>query len=205
MLKKMMKHRINELEVLLVIFIIFVCIGSLYGSLSASKNMENYSLIFDFFNNKMIEGNIIRTDLFEFLLLSRLKLLAAIWIIGFILYALYIDCFAVGFFGFNFGLILSATLLYKGIYGFVFVIILILPQSLIYVPVVIYLIRKNLNFSKSLYGSRKNQKLVKMNGQLLFEYFLVFIISGAFMIIGVISEAYVNIDLINWYLLLNSF
>lgn len=205
MLKKMMKRRINESEVLLILFITFVCVGSLYGSLSASKNMEHYSLIFDFFNNKIAEGNIIRTELFEFILFSRLKLLAAIWIVGFILYALYIDYLAVSFFGFNFGLILSATLLYKGIYGFIFVIILILPQCLIYVPVFIYLIMKNLSFSKSLYSNRKNNKLVRMNGQLLFEYFLVFIISGAFLIIGVILEAYVNIDLIHWYLSLNTF
>lgn len=205
MLKKISLIKLNERQLQLMLFILFICIGSLYANLVISKNMEDYELIYNFFYNKMTNPTIIKTSLFEFLLFSRFKIIIGIWIVGFILFANYIDYLICCFFGFDFGLIFSAALMYNGFESFGLMLILICPQAIIYVPIFIYLIRKNIEFSKALYKNRKLTKSLKINGQLLIEYFLVLIICCVFTLIGITLEAYVNPDLIQWYISIKSF
>lgn len=204
MLKKMI-HNFSEVQIQLFFFIGFICIGALYANLNVVKHMDDYNLIFDFFNNKMSSPTIIKTDLFEFLLISRMKVLLGLWIVGFVLFASYIDYIVSGFFGFNFGLIFSSALIYNGFNSFGLVIILLLPQGIIYAPIFVFLTSKNINYSKALYRNRKTSKSFKMNGQLLFEYFLVLVICSVFTLIGITLEAYVNPDLIKWYISIKSF
>lgn len=204
MLKKIFNYKFSESQLQLIFFIAFICLGAIYANLVVSKSMDDYSLIYDFFGNRIKEQSIVKTDLFEYLLLSRIKLLVALWVIGFILFAFYIDLSITCFFGFNFGLILSSSLLYNGFIGYGLIITLFFPHALIYVPVYIYLIIKNTEFSKALYRNRKTSKSFKINSQLLFEYFLALIISGVFVIIGVTFESYINPDIIKWYMSITS-
>lgn len=205
MLKKISHIKFNESQAQLLLFIVFICIGTLYANLIVSKNMEDYRLIYNFFYNKMSSPTIIKTALFEFLLFSRFKIIIGLWIIGFILFANYIDYLICGFFGFAFGLIFSTALIYNGFKSFGLMLILICPQVIIYVPIFIYLTAKNKEFSKALYKNRKLTKSLRLNGQLLFEYFLVLIICSVFTLIGITLEAYVNPDLIKWYISIKSF
>lgn len=200
MLKKILRIKLTENQLQLIFFVIFICIGALYANLSISKHMDDYRLIFDFFGNRIQDQSIVKTDLFQYLLLSRLKILIILWIVGFILFAFYIDLSITSFFGFNVGLILSSALIYNGFSSYGLILLLFFPQGLFYVPIYIYLTTKNINFSKALYRNRKTTKSFKMNGQLLLEYFLVLAICGVFMLIGITFEAYVNPDLIKWYI-----
>ncbi|PKM95767.1 MAG: hypothetical protein CVU84_02915 [Firmicutes bacterium HGW-Firmicutes-1] len=205
MLKKIKINKFTEVQIQLFFFMVFICIGALYANLNVSKHMDDYNLIFDFFNNKMASPIIVKTDLFEFLLVSRMKILLGLWIIGFVLFASYIDYIISGFFGFNFGLILSSALIYNGFNSFNLIIVLLLPQCIIYAPIFIYITSKNVEFSKALYRNRKTSKSLKLSGQLLFEYFLVLVICSVFTLIGITLEAYVNPDLIKWYISIKSF
>ncbi|MBC7961127.1 MAG: stage II sporulation protein M [Vallitaleaceae bacterium] len=198
MLKKIGKIRFTQIQLQLIFFILFICIGSIYANLTASRHQDDYKMIFDFFGNRIHDEVIIKTDLFQFLLLSRFKLLIGLWIAGFILFVFYIDLGILSFFGFNFGLIMSSALIYNGFKSYVLILALCLPHGLLYVPICCYLVIKNISFSKALYRNRKITKSFKINGQLLLEYFLVGVICGVFMLIGVTLEAYVNPDLIKW-------
>lgn len=200
MLKRILKVKLTESQLQLIFFMIFICIGALYVNLTINKHMEDYRLIFDFFGNRIQDQTIVKTDLFEYLLMSRVKILIGLWIVGFILFSFYIDLAVTSFFGFNLGLILSSALIYNGFSGYGLILILFLPHGLFYVPIYIYLIIKNINFSRALYRNRKTTKAFKINGQLLLEYFLVLAICGVFMLIGITIEAYVNPDLIKWYI-----
>ncbi len=200
MLKRIFKFELDQTQLQLIFFILFIGIGALYANLSINKHMEDYRLIFDFFGNRIEAQTIVKTDLFQYLLFSRLKILIGLWIIGFILFAFYIDLSLTSFLGFNFGLILSSALIYNGFRGYGLIILLFFPHGLFYVPIYVYLVAKNMNFSMALYRNRKTSKSFKMNGQLLLEYFLVLAICGVFMLIGITFEAYVNPDLIKWYI-----
>lgn len=200
MIRKNFISKFSDMQLQLLIFIIFICIGSIYASLNIEKRIEDYKLIFDFFNNKISNPIIIKADLFEFLLLSRFKILIALWIIGFILFAPYINLGVSGFFGFNFGLIFSSSLIYNGFKGFVLILLLLFPQGIIYVPIFIYLTSKNIDFSRGLYKNRKSIRSFKINSQLLLEYFLVLIICTVFVLIGITLEAYINPEIIKWYI-----
>lgn len=200
MLKRILKHKLTESQLQLLFFIIFICIGALYANLSVSKHIEDYRLIFDFFGNRIKDQTIVKTDLFEYLLFSRFKILIGLWIVGFILFAYYINVTLTSFFGFNLGLILSSALIFNGFSGYGLILMLFFPQAIFYVPIYLYITSKNNNFSKALYRNRKTTKSFKINGQLLLEYFLVLAICGVFLLIGISFEAYVNPDLIKWYI-----
>lgn len=199
MLKKINKLNFTQTQIQLTFFISFIFLGSLYANLFISKNVENYGLVFDFFSNKIESNNIVKTELFEFILLNRIEVLMVLWIAGFVIFTLYINIISTSYIGFCFGLIFSSALIYNGFRSYILMFLLFIPQYIIYIPIYIYLINKNHNFSKMLYKNRKVSRSFKINGQLLLEYFLVLIISALCLFIGVFLEAYVNPDIIRWY------
>lgn len=200
MIRKSYISKFSDLQIQLFIFVLFVCIGALYANINIEKRIGDYKLIFDFFNNKIENPIIIKVDLFEFLLLSRFKILIALWITGFILFARYINFGICSFFGFNFGLIFSSALIYNGFKGFALILALLFPQGIIYVPVFIYLTIKNIDFSRGLYRNRKSMRSFKFNSQNLLEYLLILVVCTVFVLIGITLEAYINPDIIKWYI-----
>lgn len=202
MLKKTIKFQFTEVQIQLLFFTLFIIIGTFYANWIYSKGGDQYKIIFEFFYNRFQNQTIIKTDLLQYLVFQRLKLLIVLWLLGFVLFTPWINHIITSFFGFCFGLIFSAAVIEGGMSGYGFVFILLIPHGIIYITLYIYLIIKNSYFSKMLYKNRKTMK-TRMSSSVLLEYFLVLAICSVFLMIGIFLEAYVNTDLVKWYISLN--
>jgi stage II sporulation protein M len=185
----------------MLLFVGFMVIGSLYTNLFMDAQLNEYSTIIDFLKTKIESESVSKTALYEFIVFNRLKLYGILWIAGFTIFAFYVDAIATSYFGFSFGLILSLSLIVDGITSYLFVVLLLVPQYIIYIPLYIYLINRNSAFSTTFIKNRKISKSNKINGQLLVEYVFVLIICCLFIFIGAFLESFVNLEVIKWYFL----
>lgn len=200
MLKQIRMNKLTESQIQLICFLAFIIMGSIYTNFVIRSNVNDYDLIFNFFYNKINANEVMKTDLFEFILINRIKIFLVLWIIGFTLFSYYIDLILTAYYGFSFGLVFSTALMHNGFSSYFLVFLLLLPHYLIYVPIYIFLTRRNIQFTKSLYRNRKISKSFRINGQFMVEYFLILIICGLFLLIGIFLEAYINPELIKWYI-----
>lgn len=201
MLKKIKK--LNNMQKQLAIFIFCVVIGTLVSNWIVAKHIEQYEMIYNFFYGRLKDIHVVKTDLFEYLLINRFKLLILLWIVGFVLFANYIDYIITGFLGFSFGLVFSGTFILSGFRGYGLMLFLLMPHIIVYIPVYIYLIMKNSYFSSRLYMNRKAFR-TNWNGQLVLEYVLVLALCSVFATIGTFLEAYVNPEVLKWYISLRT-
>jgi stage II sporulation protein M len=199
-IRRIKEKKIYGLQLQLVVFIIFVIIGSLYANSTVKHNANNYKIVFDMFSNKISNANILRTDLFQFIVIKRLQIFLLIWIIGFTFFSVYVNSIITGYLGLCFGILFCAGLIYNSYKGYLLVLLLLFPQYIIYVPIYILLISRSTDMSRLIYSSRKITKNFKNNKKRILDYIMILIICILFVIFGSLMEVYINTNIIKWYL-----
>lgn len=200
MLKKMNHLHFQKKQLKLAAFLFSVLMGALYANWVIVNDLDTYQLVIDFFVGRIRSNTIIKTDLLEYLIFTRFKMLMILWLVGFILFTPIINRGFIVLIGFCYGVIFSAAFIMNGFSGYILFFLLLFPQIFVYVPTFLFLCSKNEEFSKTIYHNRKSVRGFKVGGQTLVEYFLVLAIASVFLILGIYLEAFINSDIIQWYL-----
>ncbi len=155
--------------------------GLVYAIAFGRDYLENVGFASDVFQIRYLEEEIDKNILFPYLLKGRGFSYFIVWIIGssflgaFMLYAV------LGWVGFSVGVYVVAAAVKYGLGGIFFFLATLFPQGLFYIPA----------FGLVLWYSYKNY-----GRKDVFLYFVVFVIGLLLLFMGILTESYVNPQII---------
>ncbi len=194
------RYNLGIFKLQFILFGTFLLIGTILANRLDANRIDEYKLLSGYFINKFPDTAFLNMDLFKHIIWERFRLFLIIWVFGFTFFEVVTNTLFVMYFGFSIGYLFSVGLITNGFKGYFFNLILLLPHYLIYIPIMLYLLKKSLDFSKKVYGNKSRLRGIKIHKQMLMEYILVLILCALFVIIGCFFEAYINPQLVNWYI-----
>lgn len=176
-----------------VIFMAGFLIGIIYANMIGKKYMDSSGILSDYFLSRYKYFDIVNNNLFWYLLKQRIFPSVVLWITGITIMGIPAVWVYLTWYGFSGGMLISMAVMKFGFKGLILCLGGIMPQYVIYIPIMIILLQKVYQMSLSLYGGKfsqgnggKTKKQIFLN--YLWNYFIIFVI----LLIGVILESYIN-------------
>ena len=195
------KLNLDRTSMFVIIFVIGVIIGSLFANLLEHSQINEIGLLNSYFIEKFENIKINQIDLFKYILFKRLKMIFVIWFFG--ITFLGVPCVIVYllYFGVSFGFIISISVIQFSVRGIFLSLAYLFPHVLIYVPLVIYIMNKNIDFSSKLYLKKVRNIRQHLNKKQIFiEYIIVLSLCVLIVILGGLLESFINPKFLSWFI-----
>ena len=115
-----------------------------------------------------------------------------IWILSITIVGVPSTLLITSFKGFIVGFAVSFLIHGFGLKGFLFTLIAVLPQNILYIPCLLIISAVSLNFSIQLFRKKVSRKLTNSTGENIFSYTYIVLLFFAVMCIGSLIEAYIS-------------
>jgi stage II sporulation protein M len=176
--------------IVLSTFILGVVIGTLYFN-----KIDNVSDVTDYLKNTIETiksgGRINKGIVLKEAMLANIKTTVIIWLSGSAIIGVPLLIAYTGYRGFIFGFTISSIIATFGGYkGNLFVAAALVPQNIIIIPSIIFMIISGFKLSENVIKAKKNVKIELLRHTIICTIFLFF------MVIAALIEAYVNTPLI---------
>jgi len=155
-------------------------VGIIFANLSA-KDADQVFRLCEYLIREYRRYEIQNDRLFWYCLKERAGVLACIAISGLTIFGPFYHSLCLLWFGFSFGALVSYATIKFGVKGILLCICGVIPQNLIYIPVMITMLYMGWRIGK--------EDLTK---KVLIIYFLVFLLLFFLLILGILIESYVN-------------
>jgi len=171
---------------------IFFLLGFAAGIIMINVLGEGYAnqtgIISDYYIRQYKYMEIDPNALFFYICQNRLKWIFLVWIIGFTVLNLPCVFGCMTWFGFSAGILISLSVLKLGIYGILFFVTAMLPQSIIYIPGWIFFLQ---------YVYKKNHNKYRIGKERFWKnwdwnYMLVLAGTVSVFLLGILTESYTN-------------
>lgn len=167
--------------------------GVLFANLFGQDYLNHTGILSEYFLSKYKHMEIDYGDLFFYVLGKRAGGFAFLWIMG----VTVLGCPAVWlyliWYGFSAGLILSMSVMKFGVKGILISVGGIMPQYLIYIPLMIFFLYKVYEMSAQLYyGKYLSGRSYTPKKQMFLPYLLVLVIGMGGVLVGTFAETYLN-------------
>lgn len=177
----------------LFFFLLGICLGILFANLLGNRYIDKISLLSDYMLLKYQRMDLQQEKLFRYCLEARVLPMCYIWVFGLTMFAAVVGYLYVMWFGFTAGALLSIATMRFGAKGVLLCLCGVLPQYIIYVPLMLALLAVSSGTGMRLYG-RGGMRGTVYGGKrkLIGTYFLVFLLLLVVCIMGIFLESYVN-------------
>ncbi len=177
----------------LFVFLAGICIGILFANFLGNRYIDKISLLSEYMLLKYQRMDLRQERLFRYCLEARILPMCYIWVFGLTMFAGLVGHLYVLWFGFTTGALLSIATIRFGVKGIVLCVCGVLPQYIIYIPIMLILLTLSSGTGIRLYG-RGGVRGTVYGGKrrLIGKYFLAFLLILVVCIIGIFLESYVN-------------
>lgn len=177
----------------LLFFLLGICLGILFANFLGNRYIDKISLLSDYMLLKYQRMDLRQERMFRYCLEARVLPMCYIWIFGLTMFASVVGYLYVMWFGFTAGALLSMATMRFGVKGIALCLCGVLPQYLVYVPVMLALLALSFTTGNRLYGKGGVRGTIYGGKRkLVGKYFLVFLLLLVVCITGIFLESYVN-------------
>lgn len=180
----------NIIKISVVIFLIGVMLGAIGANIFKDSYFSQIEIFGDTYFDKLYILDIDHGKLFGYVFWNNLKKYLLFWIFSVTVIGIPYMMLTVGSCGVCTGFLLSVALLKYGFKGIFLFLLYIFPQYLIYFPVALIALVQGYNLCISLYFRIPLNKKSKF--KLILEKVPMILILFLIIIIGALSEAYIN-------------
>jgi len=185
-------RHINQHKTLYIIILLLFSIGFIVGAINSSFlnqdiKQESNSYILNFVESlktKEINSNL----LFREVIISNIKPIIYIWIFGLIIIGIPVILIYVGLYGYSLGFTVTSVINTLGMgKGTVFLITSLIPQEIIFIPLILFMSLNAILFSKTISNSIKSN----LRNEIM-SYTIIFVVSGIITIGISLFQTYVG-------------
>lgn len=123
---------------------------------------------------------------------NNFQMIFFIWILSITIVGVLSTLLITSFKGFIIGFAVSFLINGFGLKGFIFTLIALLPQNILYIPCLLIISAISLNFSIQIFRKKVNRKLSASMGENIFSYTYTVLMLFAVMCMGSLIEAYIS-------------
>lgn len=178
------------IRISMVLFLIGVTLGAISANILKDSYFKGIEVFGDAYFDKLYVLDIDHGRLLSYILWNNFKRYFIFWIFAITAIGIPYMMFAVGYVGFCTGFLLSVAIIKYGLNGFFLFLLYLFPQYLLYFPVAIIVLVQGYQLCVSLYYNIPLNKKNKMS--LIFEKIPVILFFFLLIILGSLSEAYIN-------------
>ena len=181
---------LSKIQIVILLLFVGVFIGILFSNLLKDTYIGDLTILNTAYFNALDKTKIEYTNLLKYVLAHNFKELLVFWLFCFTIFGLPFIAFSIAYKGFLVGFLVSTVTMQYGLKGMLLFFAYLLPQAIVYIPIMLVSLEKGYELASALRYPSKNSKMLQK--QTIFEYVIIIILTSIFLIIGSLLETYLG-------------
>lgn len=179
---------LNKTQSAATLFLIGLLIGVFCANLFRKYYVSDMKVLDYTYHNIMENQSLDHIDLLKYTLMNNLREFLIFWVLCFTILGIPYVIFAIVYKGFEIGFLISAVTILYGSKGILLFFAYIMPQALVYVPVMLICLQKGYQLAQYSYYRSRNH--TEMRRSVILGYIAIILLLVSMIGIGSIIETY---------------